>query len=588
MNPKTPDPNMNMERRLLLAFALMGVVLMVSTYLMPKPAEPKAGPSKTAETAKQESRTDTKAEAKSEAAKKAAESARPPAEKAAENPSETPKQGRIVASREDTVVVETDLYRVVFSNRGAVIRSWILRKYQDRQGQPLELVSQKGLEKVRPPFSVRFHEGQSADAVNTGLWVPEISAGGLTVSFSYANGPWSGKKTFAFRKDSYLTSVESEIRNSGSAKPHLLYWRGGFGDASVIGAAASQLTVRFDRNEQKLITLNADAARKAEGGYQAHRGPFTFAGITDAYFAAVALPESATDFEIHSLSDQVPNEIDAKEEPNAGMAVGGHGTNKFEMFVGPKDTNLLRSIDPRLENLIDFGRLKIIAKPLFLAMHYLNDNYLHNYGWTIVIITIVINFLLLPLKFTSLKSMKKMSALQPEIAAINDKYKGMSYKDPRKQNQQAEVMDLYKKHGVNPVGGCVPMVIQIPFFIAFYTVLSVAIELRGAHWLWVTDLSRPEDLAIRVLPVIMVASQFLMQKMTPTTTADPSQQRIMYMMPLFMGFMFYGVSSGLVLYWMTSNLVGIAQQWFFNHTGAAAQVPAAAGAKAVQKKDKKR
>jgi YidC/Oxa1 family membrane protein insertase len=146
-------------------------------------------------------------------------------------------------------------------------------------------------------------------------------------------------------------------------------------------------------------------------------------------------------------------------------------------------------------------------------------------------------------------------------------------------------MELYKKHGVNPMGGCVPMILQIPFFIAFYKVLSVAIELRGAPWLWVTDLSRPETLPIRILPVAMIATQFVMQKMTPSTTADPAQQRIMLLMPLFLGFMFYGVSAGLVLYWLTGNVVGIAQQWFFNRWfPASAPAPAPAGKKRDSKK----
>ncbi|MEZ5404303.1 MAG: membrane protein insertase YidC [Bryobacteraceae bacterium] len=584
MNPNSSD-NMNMERRLLLAFALMGVVLMVSTYLMPKSPEPdpKAKKSEVAKTGERTKAPDTQpnpgAPPKADPAKAEDPAARAPAKPA----------GTVAASREEAVTVETDLYRVVFSNRGATVRSWILKKYQDSKGRPLELVSEKGLEKVRAPFSVRFHVGQVADAVNTGLFKHTQSDDGLTLDFEYAGGEWSAHKRFEFRKDSYLTGVQSEVRNHGVLKPHLLYWRGGFGDATVIGAAASQQTVRFDLNDQKLYLLNADAARKAEGGYQAHRGRFSFAGIADSYFAAVAMPSGSGDFEIHSLSDQVLSETDGKEQPNAGMAVGGNGENRFTLFVGPKDRDLLRGIDPRLENLIDYGRLSFIAKPLFLALNYVNDRWMHNYGWTIVVITIIINFLLLPLKITSLKSMKKMSALQPAMKAINDKYKGMSIKDPRKQDQQAEVMALYKKHGVNPVGGCVPMAIQVPFFIAFYTVLSVAIELRGAHWLWVNDLSRPEDLPIRILPVVMVASQFLMQKMTPAATADPAQQRIMYLMPAFMGIMFYGVSSGLVLYWVTSNLVGIAQQWFFNHTGAV-EVPAVteSPAKGVQKKDKKR
>ena len=215
--------------------------------------------------------------------------------------------------------------------------------------------------------------------------------------------------------------------------------------------------------------------------------------------------------------------------------------------------------------MVDWGRwFGFLAKPLFLALNWANDKYIHNFGWTIIAVTVLINFLLLPLKFTSMRSMQKMQALQPQIAAINDKYKNVGLKDPRKAEQNQEVMALYKKNGANPMGGCMPMVLQIPFFAAFYTVLSVAIELRGAKWLWVGDLSQPETLAIRILPVTMVATQFIMQKMTPATSVDPSQQKMMMFMPLIFGFMFYYSSAGLVLYWLTGNLVGILQQWFFN------------------------
>ena len=212
---------------------------------------------------------------------------------------------------------------------------------------------------------------------------------------------------------------------------------------------------------------------------------------------------------------------------------------------------------------------------MFLGLEWLHDKWVHNYGWSIVLITIAINFVLMPLKLTSLKSMKRMQLLQPEIKAINEKYKGISIRDPRKSQQNEEMMALYKKHGVNPMGGCMPMVLQIPFFIAFYKVLTVSIALRGAEWLWVTDLSEPEHIPIRILPIAMIISQFIMQKMTPATSPDPAQQRIMMFMPLMMGFFFYGVSSGLVLYWLTSNIVGVAQQLFFNkigHTPAPAAV----------------
>jgi len=168
--------------------------------------------------------------------------------------------------------------------------------------------------------------------------------------------------------------------------------------------------------------------------------------------------------------------------------------------------------------------------------------------------------------------MKRMQSLQPQIAAINEKYRNVGMRDPRKAQQNQEVMELYKKHGINPMGGCFPMLLQIPFFIAFYKVLTVSIEMRHANWLWVTDLSQPEHLPIKVLPIAMIATQFVMQKMTPSTTVDPTQRKMMMLMPLFLGYMFYWMSSGLVLYWLTGNLVGIAQQWFFNRTITAADV----------------
>jgi YidC/Oxa1 family membrane protein insertase len=189
-----------------------------------------------------------------------------------------------------------------------------------------------------------------------------------------------------------------------------------------------------------------------------------------------------------------------------------------------------------------------------------------------VVVTIVLNFILFPLKLSNMKSMRKMQALKPQIDAINAKYKNVGLRDPRKADQNQEVMDLYKKYGVNPMGGCFPMLIQIPFFFAFYRVFTVSVQMRGASWLWVTDLSQPEHLPIKILPLVMIASQFMMQKMTPQPNQDPGQQKMMMLMPLVFGFMFYNFPSGLVLYYLTSNLVSMGQQWFFNHTETAQEV----------------
>ena len=157
-----------------------------------------------------------------------------------------------------------------------------------------------------------------------------------------------------------------------------------------------------------------------------------------------------------------------------------------------------------------------------------------------------------------------MQKIQPELNKINKRYEGVGLNDPKNQQKNEEVMALYKKAGVNPVGGCVPLAIQMPFLIALYTVLSVTVQLRQAKWLWVSDLSQPETLAIRVLPVIMIASQFLIQRMTPNPGMDPAQAKMMMFMPLMFGFMFYNASSGLVLYWLVGNMIALVQQWFFN------------------------
>jgi len=319
--------------------------------------------------------------------------------------------------------------------------------------------------------------------------------------------------------------------------------------------------------------LNLKDAKSVKDGPVTVTGNYSFAGLDDRFFAFVALPKDNTSTKVELLKDDLPA-ANGKTEMHAGVELGGDTVNRMQVFVGPKDIDLLRKVDPKLEQLIDWGWFGVIAKPLFLVLHWVNDNVVHNYGWSIMLITIAINLLLMPVRLSTMKSQRRMQSLQPQIAAINAKYKGLSLRDPRKAQQNQEVMDLYKKEGVNPMGGCLPMLVQIPLMYAFYKVLAVTIELRGAHWLWIGDLSQPEQLAIHILPIIMIVSQFIMQKMTPNPGMDPQQAKMMMFMPLMFGFFFYNLSSGLVLYWLTSNLAGILQQWFINRTmPAPAPVP---------------
>src|SRR6185437_4120982 len=250
-----------------------------------------------------------------------------------------------------------------------------------------------------------------------------------------------------------------------------------------------------------------------------------------------------------------------------GFSAGGEARNQMGLFVGPKEGDILERVNPNLSHVIDWGWFRILAQPLFVMLRVLNNKFIHNYGWSIIVLTMIISVALFPVKIMNLKSMRKMQVLQPQIQKINDKYKGIGMSDPRSQQKQAEIMELYKKHGVNPMGGCLPMLIQLPFLYAFYKVLSVSVEMRYAHWLWVSDLTQAEHFGIHFLPLIMILTSVMLQKMTPTPAGtDPSQQKMMQFMPIMMGIFFWTLSSGVVLYYLTSNLTGVAQQWFFNKT----------------------
>ena len=244
---------------------------------------------------------------------------------------------------------------------------------------------------------------------------------------------------------------------------------------------------------------------------------------------------------------------------------------EFRLFVGPKSLDVLKSVSPPLDSLVDFGWFSIVAKPLFIALRYIDEHWIHNYGWAIVLLTLIITTAMFPLRLKSLRSAQEMQKVAPIIKGIQDKYKNYKFNDPRKQKMNEEVMKVYSEHGINPLGGCLPMLLQMPFLYGFYRVLDLAIELRHAPWIWwVKDLSAPDCAfqiaghCVPVLVILMTVASYFSMKMTPQPTADPSQQRMMTLMPIFMGFMFYRFASGMVLYWLTSSVVQILQQVFIN------------------------
>jgi len=569
---------MSMEVRLLLAFLLMGVVMFLTPYFYKTPPPEKNAQKTTA------SQTEP---SQAPAAPAATETAAPIAPAAS---GAAPTEPATVAVSLPPVVIDTDLFRVTFNNQGATVRSWLLKKYKGNDSKPLDLVNPAvGSSEVPFPFSLYFAGQPPTAKVNQVYYTESPDADGLGIAFGYSDGHTNVRKTFRFQRDSYLCEVSSMVTVDQRPLSHAIEWRGGFGDLTVANAASKENTLYFNPAENKLYEPSAKAGKD---GPSAATANFSFAGLEDQYFAAVFLPvtgqvtttEERPPFVATTFSDTLRTVAVEKPAPLIGAAVSLGADNHFRLFIGPKDLDLLKSVDPKLEQVVSFGWLSILAKPLFLVVNWFHKSFIHNFGWSIVLVTIVINVALFPLRFSNMKSMRKMQALKPQIDAINAKYKKLSLTDPRKADQQAETMALYKQNGVNPMGGCLPMLIQLPFFIAFYKVFTVSVEMRGASWLWVTDLSQPETLPIHILPLIMIASQFWMQKMTPTAApgGDPGQQKMMmYMMPLIFGWMFYNLPSGLVLYYLTSNLVGMGLQLFFNQTATA---DAAAGSVAPPKK----
>jgi YidC/Oxa1 family membrane protein insertase len=571
-NPYSPEPEGEMQKRTLLAFILMGLVLFAMPYFF-KSSQPPAQTPKTAKTA----------------APAAPSSPAPAQPVQAALPAEAGAVAPVAAHDEQTTFVDTALYHVVFSNRGGVVTSWTLKKYLNAEGKPLEVVNAAAAPKEGYPFAFEFRAQKPPMDLNQALFVASKSADGMRVTFEFASNGATAQKRFQFMPNSYSTEISTEVSVNATPIPHLLAWHGGFGDFAVQNAGGIQHSIRYNLADSK---LQNDGTKAAKDRPVDRDGQFSFVGLEDQYFAAVFLPETPGVVQTTIYDDRVPTEYDKTEQQFIGTAVGGEGQNRIELFVGPKDLDLLKKVNPKLEQIVDFGMFWFLAKPLFLVLRFLNLAYVHNYGWSIVIATVIINFLLFPLRLINMKSMKRMQKLQPQIQAINEKYKGLSLRDPKMQQKNQETMDLYKEHGANPMAGCLPMLIQMPFLFAFYKVLAVSIEMRGANWLWVGDLSQPEHLAIRALPVIMIITSFLMQRMTPTTGMDPSQQKMMMFMPLFMGFFFYNQSSGLVLYWLTGNLMGIAQQYFFNKTiapaPAAPAVVKSSGSRAPAKKQVRR
>jgi YidC/Oxa1 family membrane protein insertase len=565
-----------MERRLLLVFALTFLVILAFQPLLKKylPQPP----------------------AKTE--QPAVETPLPATSKAQTMPAVVPPAGTRQASTEAETVIENDLYKIRFSNRGALVKSWILKKFTDDNDKPLELVSPLASERYGYPLSLWSYDESLRNKLNTVLYVSTAAQNTLSapadITFEYSDSDISVRKTFHF-DHTYVVKVETSVVQKGAAVSAFPMWPAGFGDETTPAAfAASRIEYQNNGAIERL------AIKKVSGGGTVH-GPFQWAGVTDQYFAAVFIPEDPQSSALLTLNNPLdvpkdwknPNSKETIKVEVLGAAVGSlSGPTVQRLFVGPKALDVLESVAvPTISNdhqdlrsLVDFGWLGVIARPLFLWLKWTYNHIVPNWGWAIVIQTLIINLALMPLRISQMKSMLKMQRIAPQVKSIQEKYKKYGMRDPRKQEMNQEVSALYKEHGVNPAGGCLPLVVQMPFLFAYYRMLGVALDLRHANWLWIKDLSSPDPHYI--LPVAIIVTMLFMQRLTPQAGMDPAQQKMMNVfMPIMLGFISWNLAAGLCLYWSEGNLIAIVQQWIMNRTELGREMREMAE-KRARKKDK--
>jgi YidC/Oxa1 family membrane protein insertase len=558
------------ELRILVASLLsMGVILLWAKYFGPKPPVPSPQANRPAVSAPATPGPATTPAAGATQAPNTATAISP-----APAVSVPPKSD----SQERTIVIENDLYRVEISNRGAVVKSWQLKKYMDdaKPQHVLDVVHPAASQQTGGwPFAVVLDDEQLQNAANTGLY--QISSGAETLhapadaEFAWSNGHLEITKHFRF-DHTYVVRVETTAKLDGRPITAGIGWLGGFGDLTVTNPAPVETVSTYYSENGKITNyLHKKLDGPEKWGPGVWQGGKDFAGIEDRYFTAAFLPVGSaapgtleTRYWKTSRTVKVNDQDTLEPVPQVAAATALQPV-ALRVYVGPKDYDDLKKMNPPLHGLISFGWLEFIAEPMFHALKWLHS-YIPNWGWAVVVLTLIVNALFFPLRISSYKTTLKMQRVAPEIKAINEKYKKYKFNDPKKAEMQKEVMAVYQREGINIGGGCLPMLLQMPVWFGLNTALRGAIEMRHASWLWITDLSSKDPYYI--LPVTMGLSMYLVSKMTPVTATDPQQQAMMKFMPISMAAMFvvFPFSSGLAVYILTSNLVGIAQQWYLNRT----------------------
>lgn len=456
---------------------------------------------------------------------------------------------------EKTIRVETPLFRALISNRGGVVKSFVLKRYKDESGKELELIPDVPLNE---PLPLSLELEDSISFINNSLFIPSTKEINLKGSenkeliLTYSSGDLAVLKKFTFSGNSYLFELEISIIHEGKVLVPSVYIGPRIGRFSL-----DEMKKRMDKfnivywDGTKLVRKEDNKFNHGE----IFRGFLKWSAYETNYFAiiAVSIQSSRILFE----------KIDQPEgEPLNYIVV----SNPVAVYMGPKEYGTLKRTSLRnekieFERVVNFGWFGFIAQFLLIILNWLYKM-IPNYGVAIILLTIILKIVLFPLTWTSTVSMAKMQRVQPKLKALREKYKKMKTDPEQRKKYNAELMNIYKEEGINPASGCLPMLIQLPILWGFFNLLSRAVEIRHKPFvLWIKDLSVKDP--YYVIPILMGISQFIIQKMTPSG-GDPSQKKIMLLMPVFLTIFFMNFPSGLVLYWLVQNIIQIGQQYLMN------------------------
>jgi YidC/Oxa1 family membrane protein insertase len=545
-----------MEKRTILAVALSVLVLIAFQWYQQHYLTPEGG-----------QHSQTAAQVPNRTAPEEKSAAPIPAEAAPPKTPVTPDVEDTVASPRK-LVVEGALYRAVLDNMGGVLTEWELKKYKSAQGSPFEIIATAHDSGIRPCPSILLLADSNLEALANKEYY-QISVDGatgdssvlsppVTVHMKLKRGDFTVEKTYRFDKDNYLVDLTTTIEKGGKALD------GRFLLGQDIGPEQEHLiaTVKLQSVYFSGGKARREGPPKDENEVKKIGPDVRWVGLDMQYFSIIAIPvQPLAYFDIQKLPVKAIG-LDGKEVDRdlLRLTLPIVGSLQTQLYLGPKKQSNLEAVKPvDLSGVIDYGMFSIIVYPLLSSLRWIYK-FIHNYGFAIIILTFLLTLLLFPVRLKQMLSMKKMAVVQPKVKAIQEKYRRYKKTDPKRAEMNQEIMALYKEHSVNPLGGCLPLLLQFPLLLAFYSLLAHSIELRQAPFIWwIHDLSAKDP--YYVLPIIMGITQFISQKMTPMTPgADPAQAKMMMVMPFVLLIMFFNLSSGLNLYFLCSNIFSVAFQ----------------------------